>query len=441
MKLYIEKRAITGFFTSLIILFLLGYYTYKNNQDFVDTDGMVLRSNEVLQHIEQANSNAIRIEELVAKYLITLDSTYLKLYQEEIDKARIHYLELRELTGDNIEQQVLIDSLQIVGRKKILFHREIIKIIPVSRERAELMISSLENNRLSNDVYSIIRQMAEIENNLLESRVAASLRGLKKYQLTFVALMVVNFIIISIVFLIINNSFKIKLRAERQANQINAELEAFTYSVSHDLRAPLRSIRGFTEVLKDEFGEKVGTEGNRLLDTVMRNASRMGQLIDDLLNFSRIGRKGLSISTIDMHQLVEEVIHELTIFEKRNIQWDIKPLNDTRGDLSMMKQVWINLISNALKYTRTEMSPRIEIGSYAENGRTVFYVKDNGVGFDMKYSDKLFKVFQRLHNLKDFEGTGVGLALTHRIISKHNGKVWVESEVNKGTTFFFYTEN
>lgn len=280
--------------------------------------------------------------------------------------------------------------------------------------------------------------MINLENQLLMERIALSKASIENFQNTFLGLMGVIVSILIGVFLLINTSFKARLIAEEKTKEINQELESFTYSVSHDLRAPLRSIRGFTEVLSDEYGPQIDQEGNRLLKIVMKNASRMGQLIDDLLDFSRLGRKDLSYSKINVDVILSEVIQELTEHDKRNVSWNIKPLEDMRGDVNMIKQVWVNLISNALKYTRNKAEAQIEIGSYPLQGNVIYYVKDNGVGFDMKYSGKLFNVFQRLHNSSEFEGTGVGLALAYRIISRHNGKIWADAKVERGSTFSFY---
>jgi len=302
-------------------------------------------------------------------------------------------------------------------------------------------LGSVESKNASDKIYKVIADMSHIEKGLLTARVNKSLEDMRDFQRTFFMLMLFNFIIISLVFLMINRSFKARLLAEMETKQINHELESFTYSVSHDLRAPLRSIRGFTEVLKEEYAAKLDEEGNRLLRIVMNNASRMGQLIDDLLDFSRLGRRELSYSDVNVQMLVEEVIQELTAHDKKVIQWDVRILESARGDLRMLKQVWINLISNAIKYSRKVAQPRIDIGCKQLRGNLVYYVKDNGVGFDMKYSDKLFKVFQRLHSHQEFEGTGVGLALVHRIVTKHRGEIWAESKVNEGTTFYFYTKS
>lgn len=228
-------------------------------------------------------------------------------------------------------------------------------------------------------------------------------------------------------------------QAEQKVIAINNELEAFTYSVSHDLRAPLRSIDGYSKILQEDYGSKMDTEANRLLDIIKNNARRMGQLIDDLLDFSRLGRKELEKSIVNMEALVAHVQQELVSQEKdRKIQFKINRLQEVNGDARMMRQVWINLISNAIKYSRLKEIATIEIGSNFDGNRVIYFIRDNGVGFDMKYADKLFGVFQRLHKVQEFEGTGVGLALVHRIVSRHGGKIWAEANVNQGATFFFF---
>ena len=226
--------------------------------------------------------------------------------------------------------------------------------------------------------------------------------------------------------------------AEEKVIAANNELEAFSYSVSHDLRAPLRSIDGYSKILQEDYAPSMEAEANRLLQIIRNNARRMGQLIDDLLDFSRLGRKDLEKSTVNMHSLVVNVKQELMAQEKdRAVEFVINDLEEVHSDIRMMRQVWINLISNAIKYSRKQALATIEIGSSNDKNSIIYYIRDNGVGFDMKYADKLFGVFQRLHKMEEFEGTGVGLALVHRIISRHGGKIWVEAGVNQGATFFF----
>ncbi len=217
----------------------------------------------------------------------------------------------------------------------------------------------------------------------------------------------------------------------------NKELEAFTYSVSHDLRAPLRIIDGYASILVSDSSGKLDEEGNRILGVIMSNAKRMGQLIDDLLNLSRLGRRELAMNKVDMNELLIPVLSELLSLNTRFPEINIARLDPADCDANLIRQVWGNLISNAIKYSSTRENPVIEIRSYKTETEVVYLVKDNGVGFDMQYADKLFGVFQRLHKISEFEGTGVGLALVQRVVLKHGGKVWAEAEPGKGASFYF----
>ncbi len=228
------------------------------------------------------------------------------------------------------------------------------------------------------------------------------------------------------------------IKRTTQLEAANKELEAFSYSVSHDLRAPLRAIDGFSRVMLEDYTDKFDDEGKRYLKIIRDNTQKMGQLIEDLLTLSRLGRKQMEISEIDMAKLAKEVFDELkAMTPERTVQLDIKTLPPVHGDQSMIRQVFVNLISNAIKFTRPREKAVIEIGGMTEGNENVYYVKDNGVGFDMQYVNKLFGVFQRLHSAEEFEGTGVGLALVQRIIHRHGGRVWAEGKVNEGATFYF----
>jgi len=223
-----------------------------------------------------------------------------------------------------------------------------------------------------------------------------------------------------------------------QLQLANKELDAFSYSVSHDLRAPLRAVNGYSKILLEDYGIQLDAEANRVINNIEANVIKMGQLIDDLLAFSRLGRKELILANIQMYDLVRGICNEMKVeYPKRNIEFHIHPIQTVLADMPSIKQVWINLISNAVKYTSPKEITIIEIGCNVTDHDIVYYVKDNGVGFDMQYADKLFGVFQRLHSDKEFEGTGVGLAIVHRIITKHNGKIWAESKLNEGTIFYF----
>ncbi|UUZ68911.1 response regulator [Polaromonas sp. P2-4] len=233
---------------------------------------------------------------------------------------------------------------------------------------------------------------------------------------------------------------------ERQVEQrtaalvaANGELESFSYSVSHDLRAPLRHIDGYIELLVADSASTLSSEGRRHLKVITDASRQMGDLIDDLLEFSRMGRAEMGESSVDLDALAREAISQLEMAtEGRNIAWQISPLPQVVGDAAMLRQVLANLLGNALKYTGPREAAQIEIGSAGEeDGRVIVFVRDNGVGFDMQYADKLFGVFQRLHRADEFEGTGIGLASVRRIIERHGGRVWAEGKLGEGATFYF----
>ncbi|MFN8300416.1 MAG: ATP-binding protein [Chitinophagales bacterium] len=225
----------------------------------------------------------------------------------------------------------------------------------------------------------------------------------------------------------------------RELELVNTELEAFSYSIAHDLRAPLRAINGCSKIVSDLLRDKIDRETEHLLDAIAHNSSSMGVLIDDLLTFSRMGKQEMKKRQIDLNELVKEVL--ANVLRDKTVKPVVYPLPSIKGDASMMRQVYINLIGNAVKYSSKKDNPIIEIGVEEKEGKPVFYVRDNGAGFDMRYYNKLFGVFQRLHGAGDFEGTGVGLALVKRIVTRHGGDVWAEGKVNEGATFYFTLSN
>jgi PAS domain S-box-containing protein len=223
-----------------------------------------------------------------------------------------------------------------------------------------------------------------------------------------------------------------------QLEAANKELESFSYSVSHDLRAPLRAIDGFSQAVQEDFGPQLPEEAQRHLRTIREGAQRMGALIDDLLTFSRLSRLPLTRAPVNTNQLVAELVTEMNPpGPNRHAEIEVKNLPESDADPALLKQVWINLLSNALKYTRHRQGAHIEIGAEESKGATTWFVRDNGAGFDMRYVDKLFGVFQRLHRAEEYEGTGVGLAIVQRIVQRHGGRVWADAAPDRGATFRF----
>jgi len=238
----------------------------------------------------------------------------------------------------------------------------------------------------------------------------------------------------------LNDSLEQKINERtNQLASVNKELEAFTYTVSHDLRAPLRAINGYAKILQEDYISALDADGQSSLTAILNNSKKMGELIDDLLAFSRLGKLSSTPSEINMTGLVKTVIEEEMVGITNDVLFVVQnqDLIPAKGEQTLIKQVWVNLISNAIKYSKYKPKAIIEIGSYYKDNQVTYYVKDNGSGFDMQYYNKLFGVFQRLHSQDEFEGTGIGLAIVQKIIHRHNGRIWAESVLNEGSCFYF----
>jgi signal transduction histidine kinase len=226
--------------------------------------------------------------------------------------------------------------------------------------------------------------------------------------------------------------------ANDELKKAQEELESFSYSVSHDLRAPIRAINGYTQIILEDHINSMDEDGKNIFNAIIRNSNKMGMLIDDLLAFSKLGRKQVYSANINMTDLVNGVISEITLDKGENIPiFEMDQLAPSNGDAALLKQVWVNLISNAIKYSKYKPETRITITSAAKNDKIIYSIKDCGAGFDMAYYDKLFGVFQRLHSQEEFAGTGIGLAIVQKIVSRHSGTVWAESKPDAGAKFYF----
>jgi light-regulated signal transduction histidine kinase (bacteriophytochrome) len=298
---------------------------------------------------------------------------------------------------------------------------------------------------LARSIIILVNRIQAEENLLIKDRSIKA--GVWFRQFAFTFLLLVTFILLLMTFLIIKVNRTLKLRfetegkikaAELSTRKANAELESFSSSVSHDLRAPLRTIAGYAEILKKSQGPHLTPDGNRLIAIIISNSLTMEKLIDDLLNLSKVNRDTLTRTTVDMELFVKPIWNEV-LKQAGNPEVEIvwKELGRANIDINLFRQVWINIFSNAIKYSGKKEKAQVEVGTITRNAGRTYYVKDNGAGFDMKYSDKLFGAFQRLHKQSEFEGTGVGLALVKRIVERHKGKVWAESIVKEGATFYF----
>jgi PAS domain S-box-containing protein len=241
----------------------------------------------------------------------------------------------------------------------------------------------------------------------------------------------------------VNSTLEERVRERtEQLQSVNRELESFSYSVSHDLRAPLRSVDGFSRALLEEYGNQLDSQGRHYLERVRRSATKMGHLIDDLLNLSRLTRVEMSCSRVSLSALVENLASEFQETDPRRVvEWKIASGRTAQGDERLLETALRNLVGNAWKFTSKQSSARIEFGVRSENGETVYYVRDDGAGFEMAYADKIFGAFQRLHKSEEFDGAGIGLAIVQRIIQRHGGRLWAESAVERGATFYFTLPN
>jgi len=231
-----------------------------------------------------------------------------------------------------------------------------------------------------------------------------------------------------------DTSFRELADYKAEIERANKELEAFAYSVSHDLRAPLRAIDGYTRILLEDYAPRMDEEGRRVCGVIRESVHNMGRLIDDLLNFSRVSRVPMAPAKVDMHALAAEEFRKL---QAANVELQLDPLPGAVGDPQLLARVWHNLLSNAVKFSARRDAPTVHVSGAEQHGECVYRVHDNGVGFDARYASKLFSVFQRLHSIREFEGTGVGLAIVQRIVARHGGRVWAESELDRGATFYF----
>jgi signal transduction histidine kinase len=387
----------------------------------------------------------VLIENAQRGFALTGDEAFIKPYYGGLNKLRTSVNDLDSLTRDNQIQQDRIRELRPLIETQITFTNEVIAARKESFDLALAEVKSTAGVDTMSKIQQSLNDVSEEERGLMLSRSLAVQTGFFRFVMAFVGLIFCTLIVLLWLVWMINSNMRSRTIAEEKLKEaeletkaINAELESFSYSVSHDLRAPLRSINGYSQILIEDFAPTLGDEGKRILGLVTSNAKKMGQLIDDLLEFSRLGRQEIRRSSVDVHEQVELIVEELMEREKdRKIDLKIHPLGKAPMDASMMRQVWINLIGNSLKYSRNKEVSIIEIGRIDGKNEMTYYVKDNGAGFDMAYMDKLFGVFQRLHKATEFEGTGVGLALVKRIIDRHNGTIRAEAKVDEGAAFYF----
>jgi signal transduction histidine kinase len=444
MKLYINRKVLWGLLASIVIILGLGILSYWYFVSLTAATQWANHARRVLQNVEEVRGVLIVVENSQRGYTLTGDESFLKSFDKNVSTLDQLMHELDSSTVDNEIQQANIDSLRPLIQQQIEFTKNVIATRRTDFIDALTVVKTMVGHNIMAKIQEALNDIREEEQSLILSRSLTVQRGFYRFVAAFVGLLIVTLLVLLALVWLINANTKSrsiaeqKVRdAEAETQKINKDLESFSYSVSHDLRAPLRSINGYSQILIEDYSEKLDEEGNRLLHVIINNAKKMGQLIDDLLEFSRLGRQEIRKAGVDITDQVNIIAGELIEREgDRKIELTIGDLGMASIDASMMRQVWINLIGNALKYSRKNDITKVEIGKLEKNNEVVFFVKDNGAGFDMAYVEKLFGVFQRLHKNNEFEGTGVGLALVKRIIDRHGGRIWAEGKVGEGATFY-----
>jgi signal transduction histidine kinase len=441
----IEQRVLAGFGLVFLGIIVISIMSYRNTAVVVKNSRLDTSSHELVQLLGSIEEALIAAESGHRRYLVTGDESYLKPYRGLVEQMPEFSRYLQALAGPSGQQERITQLERLIQQQLDIETNAISKRSSQGPEAVRHLALPGVAKRELDDIHRLIAELETSEQQATRTRVLKS-AGTTRSTIALLALGAVLQLVLlgSVYFLIhhdITNRRRVAAELRRQGELLqaaNKELEAFSYSVSHDLRAPLRHIDGYAALLSKTAGEALNDKAKRYLETISDSAKQMGQLIDDLLVFSRMGRQEMLHSTVNLTQLIRTVIHDLRLdLQGKSISWTIGSLPDVPGDPAMLRQVFMNLITNAVKFTATRPKPHIEIGSSREApGEVTVFVRDNGVGFDMQYVNKLFGVFQRLHRNDEFEGTGIGLANVRRIIHRHGGRTWAEGALDQGATFY-----
>ncbi len=406
-----------------------------------------IRSYEVLDGFGDVRDALLDVETGARGFALTGTAEYLQPYDRGRRAFDAGLAAMRDLTADNPAQRQRTTAVEALARQRVAIAAEVVDVRRAQGPDAAGTMGPMlgTGKRVMDEARTLLDRMAAEEERLLVLRDAAALHTQRLAGVLTVGALGLAFGLFLAAFALYHRE-----QGRREAHEdaleclnaallnTNRELEAFSYSVAHDLRAPVRHIAGFAELLRGSAASHLDERGARYLTLVTDSARQLGTLIDDLLTFSRVGRESISPVRVPLEALVTEIVqglgHETT---GRRIDWVIGDLPTVTADAAMMRQVLANLLDNAVKYTRRREPARIEVGAQRTGRDVVVFVRDNGVGFDMAYADKLFTVFQRLHSASEFEGTGIGLANVRRIIARHGGRTWAEGAVDQGATFYF----
>lgn len=435
-------------------LFLLAY---RSDNHFVEWNALATHTQEDLRALAEYTEAVKSAQNASVRYYTDGTDSRIQAFAVAESQAHAALEQVKKLTANDREQQSNLATLMPLNDQAFDLLARLIALRKAGKSGPDpVKPINEEAKRISPSLAKTLAAMTTEENHLLEMRTAsAGVENRKVRRLLFSGGILVALIMLALFFLFLREN-NVRAQAEQKLEESNAklgfqnaqleaankELESFSYSVSHDLRAPLRGIDGMSQALLEDCADRLDAQGKEYLARVRLGVQRMGVLIDDLLNLSRITRAEMRSEKMDLSQMVQSIADELRNAQpERAADFVIRPALVVKGDPHLMRVALENLLSNSWKFTSKQPRTCIEFGKIAENGHSVFFVKDNGAGFDPAYSKRLFGAFQRLHSDSEFSGTGIGLATVQRVIHRHGGKIWADSELGRGATFFFTCSN
>jgi len=446
-----EKIIFFGCLLIFLLIISIGIISYKNGMMVVEISRRTFETQNILYNSEQILSEIENAETQERGFIITENEGFLETEYSSQKKALNYIKAVKALTLSNPLQQMRLNKLFVLCKSKIDFINRGIQIRKaVGLEEAQNLTNSETGLQLMMDIKSLLGEIKGEETARLFEDEELNKAMTQHFVYSINVLLILIAIIFLIVLFVILHNFKMRKRDEDEILQLNDELkskvqelettntglEAFTFSASHDLKTPIRAIAVYTGMLSQKYGAKFGNEEKEVLNTIIAAAKKTYQLLDDLIEYIAVGKKEIVVEKLNMNRIVNEVLQRLRFPEYSNAKIITDNLPFTFGDKKMITQVWENLISNALKYSSKKELPCVEIGCLSRETNTIFFVKDNGIGFNMRYRKKIFKVFKKLSG-QEYEGTGKGLAITHSIIRKHKGRIWAEGKENEGAIFYF----